>query len=158
MAHLKQITYINVPVDALNDIVRDPHRVPEYWVGMSAPRRVFGNGGPGTKAEFTQQTMGVRLRLVYRTMEERHDPDGSTDWRWQYEGGMTGWLTCHHQPHEGGTEATTEFEYALPGGVLGKLAGRLFVEKRVRRDFEDSLENLKLLAETSVAAPVAVAA
>jgi hypothetical protein len=158
VAHLTQTTEFNAPVDALNDIVRDPARVPEYWVGMSGPHRVFGKGGPGTKAEFTLEMMGAHRRFVSRTIEERHDPDGSTFWHWEYSGGLTGWLTCHHRPREGGSEATTEFEYALPGGVLGKLAGRLLIEKRVRRDFEESLENLKLLAEASVAKPVAKAA
>jgi hypothetical protein len=42
--------------------------------------------------------------------------------------------------------------------VFGKLFDRFVVEKRVRRDFEDSLENLKLLAEASVARSVAKAA
>jgi len=102
--------------------------------------------------------MGVRMRLVYRTVEERHNADGSTDWRWEYGGGMSGWLTCHHQATEGGVEAITEFDYSPPGGWFGRLADRLFLEKRVRRDFEESLENLKLLAEASFARPVAKAA
>ena len=63
MAHLKQTTFIKVAVDTLNDIVRDPHRAPEYWVGMSGPHRAFGDGGPGTKAEFTLEMMGRRQRL-----------------------------------------------------------------------------------------------
>jgi hypothetical protein len=155
MAHLKHSLFINVPVDALNSIVRDPRRWPEFWVGMSGPVRVFGDGGPGTKAEFSQLMMGVRLRVIDRTVEERHNPDGSTDWRWQFEGSTFGCLTCHHEPRDEGTEITTEFDYSLPGSVFGKAADRLLFEKRSRRDFEDSLENLKLLAETTVSAPTA---
>ena len=158
MAHLEQTTYIKVPVDALNDIVRDAHRVPEYWVGMSAPLRAFGDGGPGSKAEFTLEMLGTHQRLIMRTVEERHNADGSTDWRWEYGGGISGSLTCHHEPREEGVEATTRFDYALRGGMFGKLFDRAVVEKRVRRDFEGSLENLKLLAEASVAKRVAKAA
>lgn len=158
MAHLQQTTYMKASLDALNDIVRDPHRVTEYWVGMSGPHRAFGDGGPGSKAEFTLQMLGTRQRLIMRTIDERHNEDGSTDWRWEYSGGITGWLTCHHEPREGGVEATTDFVYTLRGGVLGKLFDRVVAEKRVRRDFEDSLENLKLLVEASVARPVAKAA
>ena len=158
MAHLKQTTYMKVSPDALNDIVRDPRRATEYWVGMSGPQRAFGDGGPGTKAEFTHEMLGTHRRLTMRTVEERHNPDGSTDWRWEYTGGVSGSLTCHHEPREGGVEATTDFDYTLRGGVFGKLFDRAVVEKRVRRDFEESLENLKLLAEASVARPVAKAA
>jgi len=158
MAHLNQITHFNVAVDALNDIVRDPQRVPEYWVGMTGPHRAFGDGGPGTKAEFTLAMLGMRQRLVMRTVEERHNADGSTDWRWEYEGGISGSLTCHHEPREGGCQATTDFDYTLRGGIFGRMFDRLVIERRVRRDFEDSLENLRLLAETSVATPVVKAA
>jgi coenzyme Q-binding protein COQ10 len=156
MAHLKHTLFIKAPVDALDAIVKDPHRWPDFWVGMSEPERVFGDGGPGTKAEFTQLMMGVRLRVVDRTVEERHNPDGSTDWRWEFEGSTWGWLSCHHEPHEEGTQITTEFDYALPGSVLGKAADRLLVERRSRRDFENSLENLKLLAESTVHEAAAV--
>jgi hypothetical protein len=158
MAHLQQTTFFKVPMETLNDLVRDPHRVPEYWIGMSGPDRVFGDGGPGSKAEFTLAMMGLRQRLVMRTIEERHDPEGTTDWRWEYTGGMTGSLACHHVPSEGGVEATTTFDYTLRGGVFGRLFDRAVVQRRVRRDFDESLENLKLLAEASVARPMAKAA
>jgi len=156
MAHLKHTLFVRAPVAALDGIVKDPRRFPEFWVGMSGPVRVFGDGSPGTKAEFNQSLMGVQMRVVDRTVEERHNPDGSSDWRWEFEGSMWGWLTCHHEPREEGTEITTEFDYSLPGSVFGKAADRLLFEKRSRRDFEDSLENLKLLAETTVSAPAAV--
>lgn len=44
---------------------------------------------------------------------------------------------------------TTDFDYTLPGSVLGKVADRLLIEKMQGRDFRHSLENLKLLAETA---------
>lgn len=158
MAHLEQTTYFKVPIETLNDLVRDPRRVPEYWVGMNGPLRAFGDGGPGSKAEFRMEMLGLRQRLVMRTVEERHGADGTTDWRWEYAGAMTGSLACHHEPREGGVEAVTRFDYTLRGGVFGRLFDRAVVARRVRRDFEDSLENLKLLAETPAARPMAKAA
>jgi coenzyme Q-binding protein COQ10 len=61
-------------------------------------------------------------------------------------------MTCHHVPKNGGTQITTEFDYTVPGSVLGKVADRLLIEKLQRRDFQHSLENLKLLVEESVPA------
>jgi coenzyme Q-binding protein COQ10 len=109
---------------------------------------VSGDGSPGTKAEFTQLMMGMKLRIVDRTVEERHNADGSTDWRWQFEGTMSGSLSCHHQPSSDGTDVATTFDYVIPGSVLGKFAERIFLEKQVRHDFEDSMDDLKLFAET----------
>ena len=155
MAHLTHDLLMHVRVAELDAIVRDFHRWPEFMVGMSEPERVLGDGGPGTKAEVGQLMMGVRLHLIYRTIEERHNPDGSTDWRWEFEGATSGWLTCHHQPRDEGTETTTEIDYTVPGSVLGKAADRLLIEKRFRRDFENGLENLKLLAESTTSATAA---
>ena len=152
MAHLSMTLAINAPVATVDAIVKDPRNWPKFQVGLSEPTRVFGDGGPGTKAEFTQLMMGVHLHLVQRTVEERHDPDGSTFWRWEIEGTTSGWITCRHTPHGDGCQITTDFEYTVPGSVLGKVADRLLIEKRERRDFENSLENLKLLAEASAAA------
>ena len=159
MAHLTHSLLMHVSVDHLDGIVRDFRKWPEFMVGMSDAERVFGDGGPGTKAELTQLMMGVRMHLIYRTVEEHHNADGSTDWRWEFEGPTSGWLTCHHQPTGTGTATTTELEYTMPGSVLGKIADRLLIEKRFHRDFENGLENLKLLAEsTSVPAPAAATA
>jgi hypothetical protein len=148
MAHLVQTFFVNVPTPVFDETVKDPRNWPSFWVGMSEPERVFGDGGPGTKAEFTQLMMGMKFRIVDRTVEERHNDDGSSDWRWEFEGTMTGSLSCHHEPRNNGTAVTTTFDYTIPGSVLGQFADKLFFEKRLRHDFEDSMDNLKLFAET----------
>lgn len=147
MAHLTKTMTYNVPVGDLDAAVRDPRDWPRFWVGLSEPHRVFGDGSPGTKAEFTMHLMGVGAHTVFRTIEERHGDDGSTLWRWDFEGAIPGSLTCHHRPRDGHTETTTEMEYSVPGRVFGAAADRLLFEKRMRRDMENSLENLKLLVE-----------
>lgn len=154
MAHLTKTLVYDVPVSELDAAVKDPYRWPLFWVGLSEPHRVFGDGGPGTKAEFTMLMMGVHSRTVYRTVEERHNDDGSTDWRWDFQGAISGRLMCHHAPRDGSTEATTDLDYSVPGRMLGAAADRLFFERRMRRDMENSLENLKLMVELGVSEPV----
>jgi uncharacterized membrane protein len=152
MAHLKEILFIDAPVDRVDSIVRDPRQMPNFWVGMSDPERIVGDGGPGTEVAFTQLMMGVHVHTTTKTIEERHDAQGGTHWRWEFEGTTSGWLTCHHEPQGAGTQITSEMEYSVPGSVLGKVADRLVIERRQRRDFRHSLENLKMLAETSAPA------
>jgi len=154
MAHLSHSLLIDAPVADVDAIVKDPQQWSRFWVGMSEPERVFGDGSPGTKSEFTMLLLGVRTHMIERTIEERHNADGSTDWRWEFEGTTSGWIACHHQPAESGTRITTEFEYSVPGSVIGKAADRLLLEKRMRRDLENSLENLKLMAELGVTMPM----
>ncbi len=159
MAHLMHDFHVDVPVAAFDALVKDPRTWPAFWVGMDGSPRVFGDGSPGTKAEFFQHTMGIKLRMVDRTMEERHNPDRSTDWRWQFEGAISGTISCHHEPSGDGTDVTTTFVYDVPKRFGGRVADRLFLERRMRHDFEDSMDNLKLLAETTdVTAAVSMAA
>lgn len=158
MAHLTHTLFINASVADIDAIVKDPYQWPKFWVGIDQPKRVFGDGGPGTKIEMTMFVLGVPMHVVDRTVEERHNDDGSTDWHWEIEGATSGSLYCHHEPRETGTEIRTEFEYSVPGSVLGKAADRLLLEKRMRRDFESSLENLKLMAEIGVSMPQAASA
>jgi hypothetical protein len=156
MAHLLHDFHVNVDVDAFDALVRDPRNWPTFWVGMDASPRVFGDGSPGTKAEFFQHMLGMKVRMVDRTLEERHNPNGSTDWRWQFEGAIHGAISCHHEPAADGTDITTSFDYDVPLKLGGRAVDRLVLEKRMRRDFEDSMDNLRLLAETS-AVPAAMA-
>lgn len=154
MAHLTKTLFYNVPVGVLDAAVKDPRQWPQFWVGLSEPLRVFGDGSPGTKAEFTMHMLGLRSHVTYRTAEERHNDDGSTDWRWDMEGAIPGYLTCHHEPKGEGTEATSEMHYSVPGSVVGAAADRILFEKRMRRDMENSLENLKLMVEFGVSTPL----
>jgi hypothetical protein len=156
MAHLLHDFHVNVPVDAFDAVIKDPRIWPTFWVGMDGSPRVFGDGSPGTKAEFFQHMMGMKLRMVDRTVEERHNPDGSTDWRWQFEGAIHGAISCHHAPSADGTDVTTTFDYDVPLKLGGRAVDRLVFERRMRRDFEESMDNLRLLAETS-AVPAAIA-
>jgi hypothetical protein len=158
MAHFVNDFHVEVPVEALNELVKDPRTWPTFWVGMDGSPRVFGDGSPGTKAEFFQHMMGMRMRMVDRTLEERHNPDGSTDWRWQFEGPVTGVITCHHGPAGDGTDVTTTFEYDVPRRFGGRITDRVLLERRMRHDFEDSMDNLRLLAETRRSPAVAAAA
>jgi coenzyme Q-binding protein COQ10 len=157
MAHLTYDFHVGRSVGEFDTLVKDPRIWPTFWVGMEGSPRVFGDGSTGTKAEFFQHMMGVRMRMVDRTVEERHNADGSTDWRWQFEGPIHGSISCHHEPSGDGTDATTTFDYDVPRRLGGRIVDRFLLERRMRHDFEESMDNLRLLAETS-AVPAAAAA
>ncbi len=48
---------------------------------------------------------------------------------------------------EGGSRVELEIDYELPGGLLGELVDRAYVERRNEREAEHSLQNLKELLE-----------
>ena len=50
-------------------------------------------------------------------------------------------------PDGDGTRVTTTFDYALPGGVFGKLADAFIVKRMNRKNLEEALNNFKALVE-----------
>jgi uncharacterized membrane protein len=62
------------------------------------------------------------------------------------EGALSGRARWELTP-EGGTRLTTTFDYALPGGVLGKLADALIVKRMNGKTLEQGLDNFKALVE-----------
>jgi hypothetical protein len=150
MAHLKDSIHINTPVEKVDRVVGDPRKWATFIVGMGEPEKISGDGGVGTVAEHSMALMwGIRRPATTEVTEEWHAPDGSTYWRWEQEGTAPAWWTCYHQPREGGTLATSELEYALPWGMLGKAVDRLFVARSQRRAMRRTMENVKRLAEES---------
>ena len=48
---------------------------------------------------------------------------------------------------EAGTEMKTVTDYEIPGGILGKIFDKSFVQKALKKDFEKGLEKLKSILE-----------
>jgi carbon monoxide dehydrogenase subunit G len=63
------------------------------------------------------------------------------------EGMLSGRARWELTPEGDGTRLTTTFDYALPGGVLGKLADALMVKRVNGKSLEQALNNLKALLE-----------
>ena len=57
-------------------------------------------------------------------------------------------------PLADGTRLAIEAEYELPMGALGRLAGRLGVERRARRELREVLEGVARRAEAAAGHPV----
>lgn len=50
-------------------------------------------------------------------------------------------------PIDGGSRVEIEADYDLPGGILGDVLDRMYVEQRNERELEASLQNLKAFVE-----------
>ena len=94
---------------------------PEMYPGQII--RYVVQGLPGIAMNWTTEITHVH-RPHYFVDEQRFGP----------------YALWHHQHHfkavDGGTEMTDEVNYAIPLGILGRLANRLFVEREVNRIFD----------------------
>jgi hypothetical protein len=101
-------------------IAFDPNRWASWWVNLGEAEKVDGDGAGGR-----------RVRI-------------------EFEGPITGWQTWDYEPRgDGATLVTAEIEYNVPGKAIGKFADRLVVERLQERARQQTLENLKLMAESS---------
>jgi uncharacterized membrane protein len=65
----------------------------------------------------------------------------------QMEGMLSGQARWELTREGDRTRLTTTFDYALPGGMVGKLADALMIKRMNGKSLEDALHNLKALVE-----------
>jgi uncharacterized membrane protein len=65
----------------------------------------------------------------------------------QMDGMLSGRARWELAPEGDGTRLTTTFDYALPGGVFGKIADALIVKRLNAKSLEEGLHNFKELVE-----------
>jgi ligand-binding SRPBCC domain-containing protein len=87
----------------------------------------------GTLIDYTIKVMGFRLR--WRTLISSYDPPHAFVDE-QLKGPYTLWHHTHRfRAVEGGTMISDEVKYALPLGLLGRLAHALFVRRQLKGIF-----------------------
>ena len=152
MASLKKSILINAPFEQVHAVARDPKRWETWYVGLSEPEKVTGDGGVGTVVQHSLLLAGIRFPVTSRVMEDHIDAMGAR-WKGKIEGPLAGEHTFTLTPKLGDTEVTVEMEYTVPGKLLGKIVDRLIIERMMERNIEHTLENLKMVCAKE---PVAV--
>ena len=144
MAKVERSILIHAPGEKIDEITSDGSRLPEWYAGVehAEPDEVFPNSGG--KLVTTYKSGGAKFELT-QTVTERVEGESAT---YQMEGMITGTNKWVFSPQGDGILVTATFEYEMAGGVLGKVADKLVVEKMNTENLEKSLENLKKLAES----------
>ena len=143
MTTLERSTLVNSAVDAIEAIMDDGHRLPEWYAGIveTTPDDVFPE--PGGRVDMVYKAAGVTFTLT-QTSLERVPGQGGVN---RMDGMITGTNHLTYTPEGEGTRVTMRFEYQMPGGGLGKVVDRLLVERMNAQNLEKSLASLKTLAE-----------
>ena len=146
MAHLKKSILIHAPVEKVYALARDPNRWATWYVGLSEPEEVSGEGEVGTVVKHSYLLAGMRFPVTSRVLEDHISPEGGR-WKGKIEGPLAGEHTWVYTPKGGDTEVTVDIEYTVPGSALGRIADRLIIERMQERSLEQTLENLKMVCE-----------
>jgi uncharacterized protein YndB with AHSA1/START domain len=128
------------------ETVMDPTLL-ERWVTTHDSVAGARPGVVGEGDSFTQ-----KLRLAGKSFEVEWtvvEADAPHVARWKGDGpaGSTAEVVYRLEPEDGGTRFEYENEFALPGGVLGKVAGGLLSAAPGKREARRSLDRLRALLE-----------
>ena len=152
MTHIHDSITIDAPVDKVYALARNPRKWSTWWVGLSEPRKIKGDGSTGTEVEQDYIVAGLPLHIKSRVLDDRMDADGSAHWRGLIDGKMTGEQKWDYQPAgDGATVVSADIDYSVKTNVLGEMltrvADRFIIERLEERAIHQTLENLKFMIE-----------
>ena len=143
---VRETIVIAAPPERVWETVMDPTLL-ERWVTTHDSVEGAKPGQVGEGDSFRQ-----RLRLAGKAFDVEWtviEADAPRLARWTGDGpaGSTATVVYRLEPEDGGTRFDYENEFALPGGVLGRVAGGLLSAAPGAREARRSLEQLRALLE-----------
>ena len=142
---VERTTHIAAPARDVYDVVMDPHRLRD-WVTIhrdleGSPRTPLKKG-----SELTQslRLAGRTFKVHWRVVE--NEPCEHVVWEGRGPLASHARVEYRFDSNDGGTNFSYVNEYDLPGGALGRVAGRA-VSRVTQKEVDGSLQRLKQLVE-----------
>jgi uncharacterized protein YndB with AHSA1/START domain len=124
-------------------LLSDASRWPDWYPGMTGLNIAAPFPAEGGRVAFKVKSAGVSMPITETVLD--YQP-GKLQVL-QMEGVLSGRARWELTPGGDGTRLTTTFDYALPGGVFGKLADALIVKRMNRKSLEEGLNNFRARVE-----------
>ena len=124
-------------------LLSDASRWPDWSPGRTEIDIAAPFPEEGGKVAFKVRSAGVSMPVTETVLE--YQP-GELQLL-QMDGMMSGRARWELTPEGDGTRLTTTFDYALRGGVFGKIADALLVKRMNAKSLEEALHNFKAFVE-----------
>jgi len=135
---------INAPIEKVFDVVADPEQVPQYMSGVSDVSNIQGDPGEkGSSSDIAYHVMGMKF-TQQMTVSEVEKPRKLL---LEMKGGFPGTFQWTLEAQGQATKVDVMVDYSVPGGILGKIANQLLLERMNQKNLDGSAEKLKLLCE-----------
>ena len=142
---IERRTTIAAPPERVYEVVMDPARL-EDWVTI---HQRLDNAPPGPLEKGSELTQTLRLAgkgfKVHWTVVE-NEPCRHVTWKGRGPVASRARVEYRFEPNGDGTNFSYLNEYDLPGGPLGRFAGKA-VARVTQKELEGSLRRLKSLVE-----------
>jgi carbon monoxide dehydrogenase subunit G len=142
---VEQNVQIAAPAERVYEVVMDPDRL-EEWVTIHHHLEDAPNGPLRKGSQLTQclKLAGKKFRVRWTVVE--NDPGRRVVWEGRGPLGSRAHIEYEFTTENGATDFFYVNRYELPGGRLGRLAGRT-VARVTQKELEHSLQRLKSLVE-----------
>jgi uncharacterized membrane protein len=141
----KSIT-INAPIEKVWAAATQQRRWPEWYVGLEevsltgGETNTVGQSWAGKfnvvgkiMVDFEGSLVEIEEHKLYKT-----NTKGPID-------SLSSWMYEAHD--DGTTTVSVDMEYELSGALLGKIADKLFVERKTASDLQETMESFKRIIE-----------
>ena len=152
MGHVLQTGHIDAPPDKAFALAIDAARIPEWNSSVVEVKEISGSLDQVDSSYVSLLKLGGRP-LEGRWEVSRVERPRLLEFTGTAPGGGTAIAKNRFESAGGGTDLTIEIEYQLPGGFVGGMADKLFVERAIERDVKHSVENFKAICEAEVQVP-----
>jgi uncharacterized protein YndB with AHSA1/START domain len=143
MATVQRNVQINASPQQTMALLSDASRWPEWYPGMVEIDVAAPFPEQGGKVVFKVKSAGMSSQITETVLD--YQPDKLQ--LLQMEGMLSGRARWELTPEGDGTRLTTTFDYALPGGAIGRLADALIVKRMNGKSLGEGLNNFKALVE-----------
>jgi carbon monoxide dehydrogenase subunit G len=143
MAIVQRSVQIKASPQETMALLSDASRWPNWYPGMAELSTTAPFPEKGGKVTFKVKSAGMSMPVTETVID--YQPGKSQVL--QMEGMLSGRARWELTPEGDGTRLTTTFDYALSGGVFGKVADALFVKRMNAKSLERGLNNFKTLVE-----------
>jgi len=143
MAIVQRSVQIEASPQETMTLMSDASRWPDWYPGMTEVNIAAPFPEEGGKVAFKVKAAGISMPISETVID--YQP-GKLQLL-QMEGMLSGRARWELTSEGDGTRLTTTFDYALPAGVIGKIADALMVKRMNGKSLEEALNNFKALVE-----------
>jgi uncharacterized protein YndB with AHSA1/START domain len=135
---------INAPIEKVWEALVDPEKQVQY-APIAGVSNIKGKPGEkGSSADFEYHLLGLKL-TEHDTVVEVEKPTKVVS---QAEGSIPSTFTWVLRQEGPAVKVDVHVDYSVPGGILGKIANQLLIERMNQRNLESMTHGLKIFTET----------
>ena len=144
MPRVETSVTIHSPIDKVFDTIVDQELTTQWSSGVSEVTNIKGDPWEkGSSADVAYHVLGMKL-IQHMVTSEIEKPRKVT---YLMEGGLPGTLEFALEPQGQVTKVDMRIDYSVPGGILGKIANRVLLERMNQKNIESTTEGLKIFCE-----------